>query len=193
MRIIWERLVRAFRNFNVENRAFRVIDEPKATRAPWYPTARPAESPEIQHEIHKKDNRLLAFLKHVYVDSKDPPRKVSSSTLLLLEWTKTKRALLCEVKVEGESLPCKEDEYRLTKLGRYSSLDIHRVHKGKICTVELLTFLNNHRLHPETWTAEKIAEEYSLELKDVTYLLKYHALFNMEVPASEDKKSIEST
>ncbi|XP_019375732.1 PREDICTED: NADH dehydrogenase [ubiquinone] 1 alpha subcomplex assembly factor 4 isoform X2 [Gavialis gangeticus] len=172
MRIIWERLVRAFRNFNVENRAFRVIDEPKATRAPWYPTARPAESPEIQHEIHKKDNRLLAFLKHVYVDSKDPPRKV---------------------KVEGESLPCKEDEYRLTKLGRYSSLDIHRVHKGKICTVELLTFLNNHRLHPETWTAEKIAEEYSLELKDVTYLLKYHALFNMEVPASEDKKSIEST
>ncbi|XP_019393325.1 PREDICTED: NADH dehydrogenase [ubiquinone] 1 alpha subcomplex assembly factor 4 isoform X2 [Crocodylus porosus] len=97
------------------------------------------------------------------------------------------------VKVEGESLPFKEDEYRLTKLGHYSSLDIHRVHKGKICTVELLTFLNNHKLHPETWTAEKIAEEYSLELKDVTSLLKYHALFNMEVPESEDKKSIEST
>ncbi|XP_014378413.1 NADH dehydrogenase [ubiquinone] 1 alpha subcomplex assembly factor 4 isoform X2 [Alligator sinensis] len=97
------------------------------------------------------------------------------------------------VKVEGEGLPCKEEEYRLTKLGRYSALDIHRVPKGKISTVELLTFLNNHRLHPETWTAEKIAEEYGLDLKDVTSLLKYLAVFNMEIPSSEDKKYIKST
>ncbi|KYO40061.1 NADH dehydrogenase [ubiquinone] 1 alpha subcomplex assembly factor 4 [Alligator mississippiensis] len=172
MRIIWDHLVRAFRNFNVENRAFRVLDRPKPTPAPQYPTARPAKPPEIQHEIQKKDNRLLALLKNVYVDSKDPPM---------------------EVKVEGEGLPCKEEEYRLTKLGRYSALDIHRVPKGKISTVELLTFLNNHRLHPETWTAEKIAEEYSLDLKDVTSLLKYLAVFNMEIPSSEDKKYIKST
>jgi len=39
----------------------------------------PSDNPEIQQEIYRKDDRLLALLKDVYVESRDPPAQVSAS------------------------------------------------------------------------------------------------------------------
>lgn len=64
--------------------------------------------------------------------------------------------------------------------------------KGKITVVEALTLLNNHKLSPETWTAEKIARHYHLELKDVNSLLKYFVTFEVKVFPPEEKKAIQS-
>jgi NADH dehydrogenase [ubiquinone] 1 alpha subcomplex assembly factor 4 len=55
-----------------------------------------------------------------------------------------------------------------------------------------LTLLNNHKLSPETWTAEKIAQEYYLELKDVNSLLKYFVTFEVKILPPEDRKAIQS-
>ncbi|NXY71134.1 NDUF4 factor, partial [Glareola pratincola] len=158
------RLTRVFRTFNVESRARREISKEKPTPAPRHPTSRLdelADHPEIQEEIYRKDDRLLTLLKDVYV-------KVGG----------------------GEHLPCKQEEKRLTKLGNLGDLDVKKVPKGKISIVEALTLLNNHKLHPKIWTAEKIAVEYSLELKEVNSLLEFFIPFAVQEFPKETKKAI---
>ncbi|KAJ7405208.1 NADH:ubiquinone oxidoreductase complex assembly factor 4 [Pitangus sulphuratus] len=93
----------------------------------------------------------------------------------------------------GERLPCKQEEKRLTKLGHLGALDVKKVSKGKISIVEALTLLNNHKLHPQIWTAEKIAAEYSLELKDVNSLLEFFIPFTVQEFPKETRKAIKST
>lgn len=74
----------------------------------------------------------------------------------------------------------------------FNMMSIKNIPKGKISIVEALTLLNNHKLYPETWTAEKIAEEYCLEQKDVKSLLKYFVTFEVKIIPPEDKKAIAS-
>ncbi|XP_026699928.1 NADH dehydrogenase [ubiquinone] 1 alpha subcomplex assembly factor 4, partial [Athene cunicularia] len=133
----------------------------------------PSGRSEIQEEILRKDDRLLTLLKDVYVESSDPPVRVKDGG--------------------GEHLPCKQEEKRLTKLGHLGDLDVKKVPKGKISIVEALTLLNNHKLHPQIWTAEKIAVEYSLELKEVNSLLEFFIPFTVQEFPKETKKAIKPT
>ncbi|XP_010571741.1 PREDICTED: NADH dehydrogenase [ubiquinone] 1 alpha subcomplex assembly factor 4 [Haliaeetus leucocephalus] len=133
----------------------------------------PLERPGIQEEIYRKDDKLLTLLKDVYVESRDPPVRVKDGG--------------------GEHLPCKQEEKRLTKLGHLGDLDVKKVPKGKISIVEALTLLNNHKLHPQIWTAEKIAVEYSLELKEVNSLLEFFIPFTVQEFPKEAKKAIKPT
>ncbi|XP_052637434.1 NADH dehydrogenase [ubiquinone] 1 alpha subcomplex assembly factor 4 [Harpia harpyja] len=170
------RLARAFRNFNVESRARREISKEKPTPAPRHSTSRLDKLTEhlgIQEEIYRKDDKLLTLLKDVYVESRDPPVRVKDGG--------------------GEHLPCKQEEKRLTKLGHLGDLDVKKVPKGKISIVEALTLLNNHKLHPQIWTAEKIAVEYSLELKEVNSLLEFFIPFTVQEFPKETKKAIKPT
>ncbi|NXF80760.1 NDUF4 factor, partial [Sclerurus mexicanus] len=170
------RVTRVFRTFNVESRARKALTE-AAGAVPSVPhrcssRCAVADSSEIKEEIQRKDNRLLALLKDVYVESRDPPIRVKDGG--------------------SEHLPCKQEEKRLTKLGHFGALDVKKVSKGKISIVEALTLLNNHKLHPQIWTAEKIAAEYSLELKDVNSLLEFFIPFTIEEFPKETKKAIKS-
>ncbi|KFO83040.1 NADH dehydrogenase [ubiquinone] 1 alpha subcomplex assembly factor 4, partial [Buceros rhinoceros silvestris] len=126
--------------------------------------------PEIKEEVYRKDDRLLTLLKDVYVESRGPPVQVKDRA--------------------GEHLPCKVEEKRLTKLGHLGDQDVKKVSKGKISIVEALTLLNNHKLHPQMWTAEKIAMEYSLELKEVNSLLEFFIPFAVQEFPKETKKAI---
>lgn len=63
------------------------------------------------------------------------------------------------------------------------------VPKGKISVVVAWTLLKNHKLSPQTWTAEKIAKEYYLELKDIHSILKYVVTFEVKNPPSWRKES----
>ncbi|NXH22897.1 NDUF4 factor, partial [Bucco capensis] len=167
------RLARVSRTFNVENRARREISKEKPTPAPRHPTSRLEElagRPEIQEEIYRKDNRLLTFLKDVYVESKDPPVRVKDGG--------------------GGHLPSKLEEKRLTKLGHLGDQDVKQVSKGRISVVEAMMLLNNHKLQPQIWTAEKIAVEYCLELKDVNSLLEFFIPFTVKEFPKETKKAI---
>ncbi|NWR71477.1 NDUF4 factor, partial [Centropus unirufus] len=167
------RLTRVFRTFNVENRARREISKEKPTPAPRHPSARldqQADHPGIREDIYRKDDRLLALLKEVYVESREPAGRVKDGS--------------------GEHLPCKQEEKRLTKLGHLGDLDVKKVPKGKVSIVEALTLLNNHKLHPQIWTAEKIAEEYSLEVKEVNSLLEFFIPFTVKEFPKETRKAI---
>ncbi|NXP51949.1 NDUF4 factor, partial [Heliornis fulica] len=166
-------VTRMLRNFNLESRARREISREKPRPAPRHSTSRLdqlADHPEIKEEISRKDNRFLTLLKDVYVESRDPAVRVKDGG--------------------GEHLPCKQEEKRLTKLGHLGDLDVKKVPKGKISIVEALTLLNNHKLHPQIWTAEKIAVEYSLELKEVSSLLEFFIPFTVQEFPKETRKAI---
>uniref|UniRef100_A0A8C0RXU8 NADH dehydrogenase [ubiquinone] 1 alpha subcomplex assembly factor 4 n=1 Tax=Canis lupus familiaris TaxID=9615 RepID=A0A8C0RXU8_CANLF len=168
---------RALRNFNLENRAEREISRMKPSPAPRHPSTRSflreqmSQHPEIKEEIDRKDDKLLSLLRDVYVDSRDP---VSS------------------LQVKDAATRQEPKELRLVKGHDFSMMNIKNIPKGKISVVEALTLLNNHKLYPETWTAEKIAEEYYLEQKDVKSLLKYFVTFEVKICPPEDKKAISS-
>ncbi|XP_019298443.1 NADH dehydrogenase [ubiquinone] 1 alpha subcomplex assembly factor 4 [Panthera pardus] len=168
---------RAIRNFNLENRAEREISKMKPSPAPRHPSTKSllreqmSHHPEIKGEVARKDDKLLSFLRDVYVDSKDP---VSS------------------VQVTDAGKRQEPKEFRLVKGQDFNMMSIKNIPKGKISIVEALTLLNNHKLYPETWTAEKIAEEYCLEQKDVKSLLKYFVTFEVKIIPPEDKKAIPS-
>lgn len=170
------RLTRAFRNFNLENRAEREISKIKPSTAPKHPSTDSAlreqlsRHPEIQEEISRKDNKLLSLLKDVYVDSKDPvpPLPVKDAD------------------------PQQELKEFRPPIGHHFDKNIMDIPKGKITVVEALTLLNNHKLSPGTWTAEKIAQEYHLKLKDVNSLLKYFVTFEVKILPPKDRKAIQS-
>ncbi|GAB5571736.1 NADH dehydrogenase [ubiquinone] 1 alpha subcomplex assembly factor 4 [Prionailurus iriomotensis] len=171
---------RAIRNFNLENRAEREISKMKPSPAPRHPSTKSllreqmSHHPEIKGEVARKDDKLLSFLRDVYVDSKDPVSSV-------------KRSVVTDAGKRQEP-----KEFRLVKGQDFNMMSIKNIPKGKISIVEALTLLNNHKLYPETWTAEKIAEEYCLEQKDVKSLLKYFVTFEVKIIPPEDKKAIPS-
>ncbi|XP_035315518.1 NADH dehydrogenase [ubiquinone] 1 alpha subcomplex assembly factor 4-like isoform X1, partial [Cricetulus griseus] len=139
------RVSHAMRNFNLENRTEREISRTKPSTAPKHTSTHDllreqlSQHPEIK-KFFRKD-KLLSLLKDVYVESKDP---VSSLPVKDVEiWQEPK-------------------EFRLP-IGHHVDKNVVNIPKGKISVVEALTLLNNHKLFPKMWTAEKIAQEYHLE------------------------------
>ncbi|XP_070595370.1 NADH dehydrogenase [ubiquinone] 1 alpha subcomplex assembly factor 4 [Erythrolamprus reginae] len=166
------RVSRVLSSFNVESRAHRAIGKEKPKPAPRHPASdAPDWSANFQEQIKKKDEKLLTFLKDVYVDSSDPG---------------------LQKKKKGRNLPYKQEDYRPLIDGQFNHLDIQAVPKGKVLIEEALTLLNNHHRSPEAWTAEKIAEKYSLELKDVNNLLTFFIPFVMDFLPYKDQKTLDS-
>ncbi|XP_044532494.1 NADH dehydrogenase [ubiquinone] 1 alpha subcomplex assembly factor 4 [Gracilinanus agilis] len=169
------RVTRAFRNFNLDNRAEREISRAKPSAAPMHPTSKTlileevSRHPELEEIVKRKDDKLLTLLKEVYVDSKDP---------------------VPQLQVKNASIP-HSTELRLLKGNHFNLMTSQNIPKGKISVVEALTLLNNHKRSPETWTAEKIAQEYYLELKDVNSLLRFFITFDVKIfPDKNRRKAI---
>ncbi|MEE6475875.1 hypothetical protein FKM82_010883 [Ascaphus truei] len=171
------KFTRVFRNFNLENRAHRVIGKEKPAAAPLHPPteealqAMRASNAEIQDKMNRKDNILLSRLQEVYVASSDPPAQVTNEV------------------VQSAKEECRRPQLTM-KSGPFSSVDVENVPMGKISILEALTLLNNHKHSPDTWTAEKVASEYNLELKDSESLLQYFIPFDVKIIPPKDTKQI---
>ncbi|KAM4694123.1 NADH dehydrogenase [ubiquinone] 1 alpha subcomplex assembly factor 4 [Discoglossus pictus] len=172
-------LTRVFRNFNLENRAHRLIAKEKLAAAPRHPVMKDtlqtatSDHPDIKDKIYKKDDVLLSRLKEVYVDSSDPPIEIKE------EW------------------PSEQVERRLPKQtmrsNPFAALDVEHIPKGKISILEALTLLNNHKHSPDAWTAEKIAQDYDLKLHDAQAVLHHFIPFDVKIIKQKDIKQITET
>ncbi|XP_071755363.1 NADH dehydrogenase [ubiquinone] 1 alpha subcomplex assembly factor 4 isoform X2 [Centroberyx gerrardi] len=175
------RVARMFRNFNLENRALREISKEKPKAAPRHTGSTPASvrssEPEadLTDSIHQRNDPLLTLLKSVYVESKDP---AASETPKPVEKEEERRPLKF-------SLP--GDPYGL--------VEITDVPKGKLSLVEALKALNSHKREPQTWTPEKISQEYSLDLKDTKALVDFFIPFDVKIipPKTADAKQIKAS
>uniref|UniRef100_A0A3B5KMA4 NADH dehydrogenase [ubiquinone] 1 alpha subcomplex assembly factor 4 n=1 Tax=Xiphophorus couchianus TaxID=32473 RepID=A0A3B5KMA4_9TELE len=167
------RLARMFRNYNVENRALREISKEKPRSAPRHATtATPsAVSSEVAELVMKKNESLLEHLRSVYVESTDP----TAAPEVRLSKEADRRPLRVSLPGSAFGLP-----------------ELTDVPKGKLTLAEALTALGSHQHQPRTWSAEKIAQEYCLELQDTKSVVEFFIPFKVEIipPKSRTAKQI---
>ncbi|XP_039982128.1 NADH dehydrogenase [ubiquinone] 1 alpha subcomplex assembly factor 4 [Xiphias gladius] len=183
------RVARMFRNVNLENRVFREISKEKPQAAPRHAANLPASTGGSEAEaavdsVSKKNDPLLRLLKSVYVESKDPaPAPASAPAEASKEVTQGKE----------------EDERRPLKFSLpgdpFGHVELTDVPKGKLTIAEALKALSSHQRQPQMWTPEKIAQEYSLDLKDTKALLEFFIPFQVQIipPKTEDAKQIKAS
>lgn len=78
--------------------------------------------------------------------------------------------------------------------GPYGLVELTNVAKGKLVITEALEALSSHQQQPQTWTPEKIAQEYCLDLKETKALLDFFIPFQVQIipPKSAKAKQIKA-
>uniref|UniRef100_UPI0037E7E1E4 NADH dehydrogenase [ubiquinone] 1 alpha subcomplex assembly factor 4 isoform X2 n=1 Tax=Semicossyphus pulcher TaxID=241346 RepID=UPI0037E7E1E4 len=175
------RVARMFRNFNLENRVYREISKEKPQAAPRHEVSVPpsagSSGAETVESANKKNDPLLTLLKSVYVESTDPAAAEASK----------------------EEMAGKESERRPLKFSLpghpYGLVELTDVPKGKLTITEALKALSSHQRQPQTMTPEKIAQDYSLDLKDAKSLLEFFVPFKVEIipPKTENAQQIKAS
>ncbi|KAL7388743.1 hypothetical protein ABVT39_019948 [Epinephelus coioides] len=171
------RVARMFRNFNLENRVHREISREKPRAAPRHETPLPpsADSSEVDTAVNQKNAPLLNLLKSVYVESTDPAAAAAAAAEASKEVTSN----------EANRRPLK---FSLPG-DHYGLMDLTDVPKGKLTIIEALKALSSHQRQPQTWTPEKIAQEYSLDLKDTKALLEFFIPFQVQIIPPKTEKN----
>ncbi|XP_056260507.1 NADH dehydrogenase [ubiquinone] 1 alpha subcomplex assembly factor 4 isoform X2 [Seriola aureovittata] len=180
------RVVRMFRNFNLENRVFREISKEKPRAAPRHavsdpPSAAGSEAETAVDPVNRRNDPLLTLLKSVYVESKDPAAAAAAA------------------EASKEVTGAKEAERRPLRFSLpgdpYGLVELTDVPKGKLTIAEALKALSSHQRQPGAWTPEKIAQEYSLDLKDTKALVEFFIPFQVQIipPKTDSTKQIKAS
>uniref|UniRef100_A0A2C9LXG5 Uncharacterized protein n=1 Tax=Biomphalaria glabrata TaxID=6526 RepID=A0A2C9LXG5_BIOGL len=171
---IYSVIARPFRNFNIENRAFKVLEKRKTEphSAPKHPTTVKIlsrvreENPELFKKEDVKHEQLNENLKKVFVESKDP---------------------IAQPSTEKKSLPISRHPFEDSELG---VMDVdYPIPEGKATLRTVFNFLGQHRLNPEQVTASSIAAEHKLDLAKVEHVLNHFKIFNLYIPDEMMKTS----
>ncbi|XP_034006527.1 NADH dehydrogenase [ubiquinone] 1 alpha subcomplex assembly factor 4 [Trematomus bernacchii] len=176
------RVSRMFRNFNLENRVHREISKEKPRAAPRHEadlsrSSGGSEAAETAELVSQKNAPLLGLLRSVYVESKDPAAAEASQEV--------------SVETEGARRPLR---FSLPG-GQYGLVELSDVPRGKLTIAETLKALGSHQSQPQTWTPGKIAQEYSLDLKDTKALLEFFIPFQVHIipPKTQSAKQIKAS
>ncbi|KAM9703617.1 NADH dehydrogenase [ubiquinone] 1 alpha subcomplex assembly factor 4 [Menidia menidia] len=174
-------IARMFRNFNIENRAIREISKEKPTAAPRHSGGTPPDAAgrAVADAVKQKNDPLLAHLRSVYVDSTDPEAAPAEAPKQVAVGKKSERRAL-RVSFPG---------------GQFGLSELADVPKGKLTIAEAVKALGSHQHRPQAWTPEKIAQEYSLDLKDTKAILEFFVPFKVEIipPKSRTAKQIKAS
>ncbi|XP_022049474.1 NADH dehydrogenase [ubiquinone] 1 alpha subcomplex assembly factor 4 isoform X1 [Acanthochromis polyacanthus] len=175
------RVGRMFRNFNLENRVHRELAKEKPRMAPRHPDNLPltASSPEAADAVNQKNDTLLTALRSVYVESTDPVAAPAEDSKAVTTGKETGRRPL-KFSLPGDM---------------FGTVELTDVPKGKLTIVEAMKALGGHQHQPQTWTPEKIAQEYCLDLKDTKAVLEFFVPFKVEIipPKSGTGKQIKAS
>uniref|UniRef100_C3ZM88 NADH dehydrogenase [ubiquinone] 1 alpha subcomplex assembly factor 4 n=1 Tax=Branchiostoma floridae TaxID=7739 RepID=C3ZM88_BRAFL len=161
--------LRPMKNLNVEARAHRLIDVDKPKPAPQYPSTKEEIArvqklhPEIVKQQQTKDVRLDDFLKQVRVESHDPVPKCTINDQSSNMWIKTLHILYNWIPPSTDFLCYK----------------FCNCFPGKMTVYQILEVLVRHKKDPEEWTAEKVSQDFSLELEHARGLLTYFKTFEI--------------
>ncbi|XP_072021944.1 NADH dehydrogenase [ubiquinone] 1 alpha subcomplex assembly factor 4-like [Amphiura filiformis] len=192
-------LRRATTNFNVENRAHRLIDKGKLPRSPLHPTTikkmkelekdtgKLPRSPlhpttikkmkelekegvsmtEAKSKLHQKDSRLVGMLQDVRVESTDPLPKTPDGS-------HSRRVL------PQDRRPIPEP------LSEVASQSMALVPPGRLSVYMVQELLAKNKLNPQEYNAERIAKDYTLDLKDTKNILEYFRTLKVVPLLSEE-------
>jgi NADH dehydrogenase [ubiquinone] 1 alpha subcomplex assembly factor 4 len=126
------------------------------------------EHPEILEQTSKKHTDLDERLKQVFVTSS---HEVDQARIL----------------DPDKPLPKETKPPIFFELG-FKEVPDEKIPRGKCSLRQALTFLGNHKIQPEVYTAEKIALDYKMNLEDVQNLLEYYKIFDIMLQAKDEKE-----
>lgn len=74
-------------------------------------------------------------------------------------------------------------------------VELTDVPTGKLTIAEAVQAVGSHHHRPQTWTPEKVAQEYRLDLKETKALLEFFIPFKLEVipPKNKQAKQIKAS
>jgi len=154
---------RVSRNFNVENRAQKVLSQevirpaPKHKSDEEYLSKIRQEHPELSAQIENKDEGLLKRLENVYVKSKDPS--------------------VTEPDRSAHKLPQDRTPHEPARFG-YEEPE--RVPYGRVTLRSALSFLGAHAQAPADHPASSIARDFKLDEQVTDDILKHFKMLQMQ-------------
>lgn len=170
-------LRRAATTINVENRAHRLLDQQKVRPAPKHPSTAEKiarfqqENPQILEQQQRKDDRLLGMLKDVKVLS----REIEGQRLMTKEDAEATR--------KARPLP----QNRRSNPGSPSVfLQPDDIPEGRLSVGQAMELLANHKRNKKEFTAERLAQDYHMDLEDTKKVLDYFQAFKV-IPVIDDK------
>ncbi|XP_077443229.1 NADH dehydrogenase [ubiquinone] 1 alpha subcomplex assembly factor 4 isoform X2 [Stigmatopora argus] len=180
------RVVRMFKNFNIESRIQREIAKEKPRSAPKHklnlPSSTCYNAAEDISGADQRNNSLLMNLKSVYVESKD----TEGGTVKPLKELK-------EVFVDEDG---KTPPMKLIIPGNSEAFsNLKNIPYGKLTITDALKALSRHQSQPQTWTSMKISEEFSLNLKETNSFLEFFIPFQIQIipPQVENAKQLKAS
>lgn len=162
---IVSKVVRPVKNFNVDNRAQRVLQSEKPRPSPRHPSTAQGydsmaqEHPDLLGEQKKKHRKLDEHLRNIRVDSFGENPEIVS---------KSQRQLPVD---RRKNIP---SDYGFTEP------DI--IPDGRASLRQALDFISQHHLNPQDYPAEKIAVQYKLNSPEVQNILRYFQTLQMHIP-----------
>ncbi|XP_061900389.1 NADH dehydrogenase [ubiquinone] 1 alpha subcomplex assembly factor 4 isoform X1 [Entelurus aequoreus] len=63
----------------------------------------------------------------------------------------------------------------------YGLANLTEIPRGKLTITEAIKAVGSHQNEPQTWTSQKIAKEYSLDLKETNSLLEFFIPFQVQI------------
>lgn len=160
---------RVSRNFNVENRAQKIISQDKIRAPPKYKANEDfleklrQERPELTAELEKKDTELLKRLENVFVTSKEP-------------------ADIPVPESRASNLPLDRTPPELPTFGYYEP---QRVPYGRATLRTAIGFISAYTESPDKVTAAAIAGKHKLDERVVEDILKHFKMMQMHAPGSD--------
>jgi len=182
---------RPVQRFNIENRAFKVLDKienpnEKAMRAPMFQSDKEIldqvrkTTPNLELEVQRKDKELEDRLKDVYVESYDPPGSEHFKEQSVEDKKEnTDRPKPADRSVHSEDfIP---GMLRMDKSGRI---------RGKVNIDEAVELLTMHAAKPEVNTVQSLADQYRINSETLAEVVKHFKVFKVFTPppAEEEQK-----
>jgi len=166
-----QRAYRPVQNYNVEERAFKVISREKPTPAPVHP----GKMKDIMEAI-KRDPELLT-------KGKLDPKSMENMSKVFL----TSQGNNPIIKARKKDLPMDRkghEEYP------YGTEEPAVIPQGKASMKQLLDLLINHQSKPRQFTADKLAAEYNLDVVDVRNVVEYFKPFQLYIPKKKEQPKL---
>ncbi|ODN02548.1 NADH dehydrogenase [ubiquinone] 1 alpha subcomplex assembly factor 4 [Orchesella cincta] len=161
--------IRPMKNYNVEERAMKVISKDKPTAAPPHPSMKKIMddimSDPSKLKTDRSDPRLLQNLSKVYITSAGDNPEVIAKSRLPVERTPPVQSVFGHE--EPKVIP-----------------------PGKASLRQILEFVAYHANDRDTYTIEKISKDYKLDILDTINILQhYKTLQVFHAPKEKPKKS----
>ncbi|XP_031783576.1 protein NDUFAF4 homolog [Nasonia vitripennis] len=170
------RMTRPLKNWNIENRAHKVISKEKPTVAPTYSSTQKQIDlvnqldPEYKDRSQKKDPGLDDNLRQVFV-------RTNSTEVQEIDSRSNPNRPLPKEKTLQEGF----------EFGFYESTVVK---DGKVSLRQAMEFINNHKKNPEKYTAEAIAKEFKLDSKLTANILEFYKIFEVRETEKHHNKDV---